>query len=105
MLGVPTEDSLHQTLQSSGLGITLLSTCPAAMHSTHVDLTCVFLDALLLRMCRYLLHEQLLGSPHRTTNPEAADFFYVPVYAALYQTHVGYAPANQNQPHEVPLED
>jgi hypothetical protein len=30
------------------------------------------------------LHELLLQSPHRTLDPAAADFFYVPVYAACY---------------------
>ena len=30
------------------------------------------------------LHEVLLASPHRTLNPEAADFFYVPVYGGCY---------------------
>ena len=30
------------------------------------------------------LHEALLGSRHRTFDPEEADFFYIPVYAACY---------------------
>ena len=30
------------------------------------------------------LHEILLASPHRTLNPEAADFFFVPVYGGCY---------------------
>ena len=30
------------------------------------------------------LHELLLASPHRTLNPEAADFFFVPVYGGCY---------------------
>ena len=30
------------------------------------------------------LHEVLLASPHRTLNPEAADFFFVPVYGGCY---------------------
>ena len=30
------------------------------------------------------LHEALLNSRHRTHNPEAADFFYVPVYGGCY---------------------
>lgn len=29
-----------------------------------------------------LFHELLLQSPHRTLDPEEADFFYVPVYAS-----------------------
>lgn len=31
-----------------------------------------------------LFHEMLLQSPHRTLDPEEADFFYVPVYASCY---------------------
>ncbi|KAK9805381.1 hypothetical protein WJX73_008851 [Symbiochloris irregularis] len=31
-----------------------------------------------------LLHEHLLQSPHRTLDPEEADFFYVPVYTSCY---------------------
>ena len=30
------------------------------------------------------LHEQLLASPHRTLEPESADFFFVPVYGGCY---------------------
>ena len=30
------------------------------------------------------LHEMLLASPHRTWNPEEADFFFVPVYGGCY---------------------
>ncbi|KAK9909083.1 hypothetical protein WJX75_006916 [Coccomyxa subellipsoidea] len=30
------------------------------------------------------LHEMLLQSPHRTLDPEAADFFYVPVYTSCF---------------------
>ncbi len=30
------------------------------------------------------LHEALLASPHRTLNPEDADYFYVPVYGGCY---------------------
>ena len=30
------------------------------------------------------LHELLLASPHRTLNPEAADFFFLPVYGGCY---------------------
>lgn len=30
------------------------------------------------------LHEMLLMSPHRTLDPEQADFFYVPVYSSCY---------------------
>eukprot|EP00798_Chlamydomonas_sp_ICE-L_P007380 gene7380-504_t len=30
------------------------------------------------------LHEMLLASPHRTFDPEEADFFYVPVYITCY---------------------
>lgn len=30
------------------------------------------------------LHEVLLASPHRTLNPEAADFFFVPAYGGCY---------------------
>ncbi|KAG2486464.1 hypothetical protein HYH03_014911 [Edaphochlamys debaryana] len=30
------------------------------------------------------LHEMLLQSPHRTFDPEAADFFYVPVYGSCF---------------------
>ena len=30
------------------------------------------------------MHEALLASPHRTTDPAAADFFYVPVYGGCY---------------------
>ncbi len=30
------------------------------------------------------VHEALLASPHRTTDPAAADFFYVPVYGGCY---------------------
>jgi len=29
-------------------------------------------------------HEMLLQSPHRTLDPEAADFFYVPVYTSCF---------------------
>ena len=31
-----------------------------------------------------LFHEQLLQSPHRTLDPEEADFFYVPVYTSCF---------------------
>ncbi|KAK9805311.1 hypothetical protein WJX73_000673 [Symbiochloris irregularis] len=31
-----------------------------------------------------LLHEHLLQSPHRTLDPEQADFFYVPVYTSCF---------------------
>ncbi|KAK9805353.1 hypothetical protein WJX73_005210 [Symbiochloris irregularis] len=31
-----------------------------------------------------LLHEHLLQSPHRTLDPEEADFFYVPVYTSCF---------------------
>jgi len=30
------------------------------------------------------VHELLLASPHRTLNPEAADFFFVPIYGGCY---------------------
>lgn len=30
----------------------------------------------------FSLHESLLSTPHRTTNPSEADFFFVPVYAS-----------------------
>ncbi len=30
------------------------------------------------------LHELMLQSPHRTLDPDEADFFYVPVYASCY---------------------
>lgn len=30
------------------------------------------------------LHEVLLASPHRTLNPEVADFFFVPIYGGCY---------------------
>ena len=30
------------------------------------------------------LHEILLASPHRTLNPESADFFFVPIYGGCY---------------------
>ena len=30
------------------------------------------------------IHEALLQSKHRTLDPEEADFFYIPVYAACY---------------------
>ena len=30
------------------------------------------------------LHEYLLQSPHRTLDPEQADFFYVPVYTSCF---------------------
>lgn len=29
-----------------------------------------------------LFHEQMLQSPHRTLDPEEADFFYAPVYTS-----------------------
>jgi hypothetical protein len=32
-----------------------------------------------------LFHEYLMHSAHRTTDPAEADFFYVPIYAALHQ--------------------
>ena len=32
------------------------------------------------------LHEALLSSPHRTTNPEDADFFFVPAYTGCFVT-------------------
>ena len=31
-----------------------------------------------------LFHEQLLQSPHRTLDPEEADFFFVPVYTSCF---------------------
>jgi hypothetical protein len=31
-----------------------------------------------------LFHELLLQSPHRTLDPEEADFFYVPAYTSCY---------------------
>lgn len=31
-----------------------------------------------------LMHEMLLQSEHRTFDPEAADFFYVPVYGSCF---------------------
>lgn len=34
------------------------------------------------------LHELLLQSPHRTLNPEEADYFYVPVYASCFMEAV-----------------
>jgi hypothetical protein len=34
------------------------------------------------------LHELMLQSPHRTLNPEEADFFYVPVYASCFMEAV-----------------
>eukprot|EP00775_Hariotina_reticulata_P001698 gene1698-2044_t len=40
------------------------------------------------------LHELMLQSPHRTLDPEQADFFYVPVYAACFMEAVaGWADA------------
>lgn len=43
-----------------------------------------------MRVCFYgiqiepALHEMLLQSPHRTLDPELADFFYVPVYTSCF---------------------
>ena len=39
-----------------------------------------------------VLHEQMLVSPHRTLDPEEADFFYVPAYSACVFELVGKAP-------------
>lgn len=40
------------------------------------------------------LHELMLQSPHRTLDPEEADFFYVPVYASCFMEAVaGWADA------------
>lgn len=36
----------------------------------------------------YLLPELLMGSHHRTINPEEADYFFVPVLPSCYMTHV-----------------
>ncbi|KIZ06152.1 exostosin-like glycosyltransferase [Monoraphidium neglectum] len=36
------------------------------------------------RMAESLFHELLLQSPHRTLDPEEADFFYVPAYTSCY---------------------
>ena len=34
------------------------------------------------------LHELMLQSPHRTLDPNKADFFYVPVYASCFMEAV-----------------
>lgn len=38
-----------------------------------------------------LIHEQLLRSEHRTTDPEQADFFYVPIYMSCYRSLLQFA--------------
>ena len=40
------------------------------------------ISALRSYVLELLLHEWLLTSPHRTLNPAAADWYYVPVYAS-----------------------
>jgi hypothetical protein len=36
----------------------------------------------------FLLPELLMGSKHRTLNPEEADYFFVPVLPTCWMTHV-----------------
>ncbi len=42
------------------------------------------LRALWYVQIEHAFHEMLLQSPHRTLDPDSADFFYVPVYTSCY---------------------
>lgn len=61
-----------------------------------------------------VLHEGLLISPHRTSNPEEADFFFVPVYGSCLMERVRHAeavglksiiPVRQRRKRPLPLAD